>query len=204
LSDTFSGIDVNAALRQTISNGVQGSPMPAWSQVNGGPLSDQDIDDIIAYINTWGGGNEPPAPAPTPVPVTPQAIAEVRGDAVHGGQVYAENCVGCHGPRAEGRIGAQLAKNWSGIRPELAIRQTIANGVGATMPAWSQANGGPLSEQDINDVTLYVLSLKPQPQPQPTPTPTGGIGGTTAALVLGLLVIVLIGGMLIFRPGRRG
>jgi mono/diheme cytochrome c family protein len=204
LSKTFSGIDVNAALKQTISNGVSGSPMPAWSQANGGPLSEQDIDDIIAYINTWGGGNAPPAPAPTPVPVTPQAVAGVTGDATRGAKLFAENCAGCHGARAEGRIGARLQKDWPGIRPELAIRQTIANGVpGAVMPAWSQANGGPLSEQDINDITLFILSLEPQAQPQPTPTPTGGISGTTAFIILVAAVVVLIGGMLIFRPGRR-
>ena len=90
------------------------------------------------------------------------------------------------------------------IRPDLAIRQTIANGVpGSVMPAWAQANGGPLSEQDINDITLFILSLKPQAGPAPTPAPTGGISGTTAFVILVAAVVVLIGGMLIFRPGRH-
>lgn len=204
LSKDFPGINVTAALKQTISNGVPGSRMPAWSQANGGPLSEQDIDDIIAYIGTWGGIGAPVAPLPTPVPVTPQAVAGVSGDATRGAKLFAENCAGCHGARAEGRVGARLAKDWPGIRPDLAIRQTIANGVqGSPMPAWSQANGGPLSEQDINDITLFILSLPPQAQPMPTPAPTGGISGTAAFIILVAAVVVLIGGMLIFRPGMR-
>lgn len=204
LSKNFPGINVGAALKQIISNGVKGSVMPAWAQANGGPLSEQDIDDIIAYIGTWGGVSVPVAPPPTPLPVTPQAIAGVTGDAVRGAQLFAENCAVCHGAQAQGRIGVQLQKDWPGIRPDLAIRQTIANGVrGSVMPAWSQANGGPLSEQDINDITLFVLSLKPQAGPTPTPAPTGGISGTTAFVILVAAVVVLIGGMLIFRPGRH-
>ena len=37
----------------------------------------------------------------------------------------------------------------------------------------------------------------------PTPAPTGGISGTTAFVILVAAVVVLIGGMLIFRPGRH-
>lgn len=204
LSKNFPGINVGAALKQIISNGVKGSVMPAWAQANGGPLSEQDIDDIIAYIGTWGGVSVPVAPPPTPVPVTPQAVAGVSGDATRGAKLFAENCAACHGAQAQGRIGARLQKDWPGIRPDLAIRQTIADGVpGSVMPAWAQANGGPLSEQDINDITLFILSLKPQAGPTPTPAPAGGIGGTTAFVILVAAVVVLIGGMLIFRPGRH-
>ncbi len=204
LSKTFSGINVNVELKQIIANGVKGAVMPAWSQANGGPLSDQDIDDIIAYINTWGGGNAPVAPAPTPVPVTPVAVAGITGDATRGAQLFAQNCAGCHGSHGQGRVGATLQKDWPGIQPGLSIRQTIANGVrGAVMPAWSQANGGPLSDQDINDITVFILSLQSQPPPTPQPAPGGAISGVVAFVVL-VLVAILVGGLLIIRPIRHG
>ncbi|MER3458187.1 MAG: hypothetical protein C4309_05750 [Chloroflexota bacterium] len=126
------------------------------------------------------------------------------GDPQRGARLYAENCAMCHGPTGQGRVGPQLSKNFPGINVGAALKQIISNGVkGSVMPAWAQANGGPLSEQDINDITLFILSLKPQAGPTPTPAPTGGISGTTAFVILVAAVVMLIGGMLIFRPGRH-
>jgi len=50
---------------------VPGSPMPAWSQEHGGPLTDQDINDIVAFILSWKPAAAPegsmaPFPAITP------------------------------------------------------------------------------------------------------------------------------------------
>ena len=43
--------------------------MPAWSQEQGGPLTDQEINDITAYILTWSGvesetGTQTPSAGP--------------------------------------------------------------------------------------------------------------------------------------------
>ena len=67
-----------------------------------------------------------------------------------GARLYAENCAVCHGPNGEGRVGATLNKNWPAIRPEATVKTIIENGVeGAVMPAWSQKNGGPLTDAEI-------------------------------------------------------
>ena len=76
-----------------------------------------------------------------------------------GANIYSENCAACHGDDGQGRIGATLAKDWSSIRPDLRIRETIERGIqGTVMPAWGQSRGGPLNDQEIDAVTLYILS----------------------------------------------
>ena len=53
-------------------------------------------------------------------------------------QLFAHNCAVCHGVDGQGRVGANLAKDWPSIRPDLRIRATISNGIpGTAMPAWS-------------------------------------------------------------------
>ena len=46
-----------------------------------------------------------------------------------GAQLYAENCAVCHGPNGEGRVGAELSKDWPSIRPDLRVKMVIEQGV---------------------------------------------------------------------------
>jgi len=76
-----------------------------------------------------------------------------------GAQIFAENCAVCHGSDGKGRVGATLAKDWPSIRPDLRVKTTIENGVtGSVMPPWGQANGGPLTEEEIDALVYYILS----------------------------------------------
>ena len=53
------------------------------------------------------------------------------------------------GKEGKGRIGATLAKNWPSIRPDMTVGTIVKNGVsGTAMLAWSQNNGGPLSDEE--------------------------------------------------------
>ena len=40
-------------VQSVISNGVPGSPMPAWGQRQGGPLDDAEVADLVALIMAW-------------------------------------------------------------------------------------------------------------------------------------------------------
>ena len=197
----FSGIDVDAALTQTISQGIDGTVMPAWSENEGGPLSDQDIEDIVAYIDSSFQGTEPIQPAPTYDPPDIEPLPDVSGDPSQGAAVYQANCVMCHGPEGRGRFGAPLAKSWPGNQPDVYVHEVVSDGIdGSTMPAWSQEQGGPLTSQDIDNVTAYVLSLEPS-QPSATEPATvreGPLSATTTAVAAGVLLILVLGGLVIY------
>lgn len=190
----FPGIQVNAEITQTVRDGIPGSPMPAWGAANGGPLSDQDISDIVAYIVSAFAGTSPIEPLPTYLapPVTP--LPGIPGDASAGGVVYAANCAVCHGDRGQGRIGRTLAKTWEGTDPTAYIRQVVHDGIpGSAMPAWSQSRGGPLTEADIANVGAFVLTFSPAAS-LPTPiAPTGGpLGRGSSLILLGVLALVVV------------
>jgi len=194
LSATFGGINPKAFFEQIITNGVANSPMPAWGQEKGGPLSKQDVTDVAAYVAGLTGGTEPIASAPTvaPLPITP--APGVVGDPSAGSVVFAQNCAVCHGTKGEGRIGATLQKNWSGINPAAYIRSTVEKGVaGSPMPAWLNTNGGPLTSKDIDNVSAFILTaLKTSGGATPTPTPAAGpVSFSVGISVLALIVILL-------------
>lgn len=205
LAQNWPSIRPDLTIRNVISVGVPGSPMPAWSQTKGGPLSEAQIDALVAYILSWESGQAfeyVPAWTPTPhPPITP--VANIQGDPNRGVLLYDQNCTVCHGLRGEGRIGAVLAKDWPSIRPDLTVDNVISNGVsGSVMPAWSQANGGPLNDQEIADITAYILTLPPtridSGLPIPTPAETSnGIGGFIGIMVT-LLLFAFVVGLILF------
>ncbi len=211
LKKDFPGIRVDLFLKETISNGVEGSVMPSWSKAKGGPLSDADIDDVVAFIRSLGRPTPPINVTPPPTETAPPLPAPIAtfpaGDASRGATVYSGNCQVCHGDRGQGNIGATLRKDWPGINPEAFIEATVARGVaGSKMPAWAQSNGGPLTNQQIADVTAYVRTLKPAPQPTPAPSniPTGGLfGNTTALICAGLVIVVGAGALGVGLMGRQ-
>jgi len=203
LSKDWPSIRPDLRVKTVIEQGVPGSPMPAWSQENGGPLTDAEVEALTLYILTWETGGLPdlsPTPTFTPrPPITP--VPDVEGDPNRGAVLYAENCAVCHGPNAEGRVGVALGQDWPAIRPDLSIKTAIERGVpGSPMPAWSQAEGGPLADEDINDIVAFILSLPASTQPLVMPTPAqvqapSAFSGPLGALIvlIGLLVLVAIG-----------
>ncbi len=202
LDKDWPSIRPDLRVRSTIVNGIAGTPMVPWGQATGGPFSDEQIDALVAYILTWEtGGTRIIGPTPT-FAARPliTAIPDVEGDPNQGAQLFDQNCAVCHGPEGQGRVGAALAKNFSSIRPDLAVKSTISNGIaGSPMPAWSQAKGGPLTEQEINHLTAFVLTLAENPvvfeqpaQPDTALQPSWlrGWGGVLLAVLLFALIIV--------------
>lgn len=105
----------------TIANGRSGTKMPAWLQVNGGPLTDADISSVVAYLHTLQGVEAIPSPTPEPTeapqtlqptpetseaevarpsnPGGPGEAATMTGDASRGQGIFGVNCAKCHGPQ---------------------------------------------------------------------------------------------------------
>ncbi len=157
-------------VERTITNGKSASSMKAFSRRKGGDLGLAEIRAIVAYIGAWESLGEEPAlpdvlftpPTPDPVkslPILPVQVAPVTGDAVSGGELYLVYCALCHGAAGEGDLGPALARPWQGLRPDLTIRSIIQRGVpGSIMPTWSDATGGPLTDQQIDDLVALIQS----------------------------------------------
>ena len=186
--------------------------MPAWSQTQGGPLADSQVDALVCYILSWQSGG-PPVIYPTPTALARAQITAppgVVGDPNAGAVLYDQNCLVCHGPNGQGRIGATLDKDWPSVRPDLQVKATIERGIeGSPMPAWGQANGGPLTETEIDNLVAYILSWSTPANPGVlAPTPAPGIpaqgAGWVVWLVLILLVAIIIAGAFYFTRRRSG
>jgi len=201
LAKDWPSIRPDLATRESIANGVEGSVMPAWSQDNGGPLTDDEVDAVISFVLSWQTGGVPQI---TPLGDTPTPRAAVSpvpgidGDPNQGGILYDENCAVCHGSDGEGRVGATLAKDWPSVRPDLTVKDAIVRGVtGSVMPAWSQENGGPLSETEIDNLVSFLMAWTVAEQVEilePSPTedfPLAGWAGFFFTLILFVLVVVV-------------
>jgi mono/diheme cytochrome c family protein len=197
---SFPGIDPGAAIRQITTEGIQGTVMPAWGQSNGGPLTEQDISDISTYIEGVLNGTEPVAPLPEYEPPLIEPLPDVDGDPSQGSIVFARNCVTCHGDQAQGGFGWPLARTWSGNQPEVFIYQVVSDGIENTlMPGWVQSKGGPLDDQEIQDVTAYILSLDPvEGLVLPEPAPEGPLNADVSLLIFAGTALIVVAILVVY------
>lgn len=150
-------------LRTTIHVGRPGRVMPGFGQ-----LKPAEVDAIVGHIRSWM-----PDGVETPVHDT----KPVRGDAEHGGQLFASHCAACHGDRGQGGRGTGVTFSRPRDLPIIApalnnpgflaaasdsmIKETLMRGREGT-PMVSFLKQG-LSEQDIDDVVAYVRAFERHP-----------------------------------------
>jgi mono/diheme cytochrome c family protein len=126
-----------------IRSGVPSTQMPAWSVDFGGPLTDEDIRDVVAFIRAW----EPTAPEIEPAVFEP--------DSSRGALLFSTTCSICHGDDGKGSDDGPavndtlrlvtLDNDW--------YRGVIANGRPAKgMPTW----GTVLNPNQIEDLIALV------------------------------------------------
>ncbi len=109
---------------------------------------------VLALLIAFASCNTSPGrPAPGSAVPAPSEIVEFR-------PLYASNCAGCHGRNGRGGAALGLADPvYLAIASEPAIRTAIARGVpGTTMPAFSQAAGGMLTDAQIDAITRGIRS----------------------------------------------
>lgn len=127
-----------------IRSGVPNTQMPSWSVDYGGPLTDEDITDLVALMRSW----EPDAPEIVP--------ASRQPDPAQGALLFTSTCALCHGENGQGgkpgvpalNDPAKLAKF-----DDAWYRQVINNGRPAKgMPTW----GTVLAPAQIDDLVALI------------------------------------------------
>jgi len=205
LSDVFVTLDADALLEGVISQGRPDTFMPAWGQAYGGPLTEAEVQDIIAYIKSWGATYEPPVPPPQRPPLEIPPVPQVDGDPNLGYTIFQENCAACHGEGGEGRIGATLTTAFAAIEPGAFTIETVRRGVsGSLMPPFGQAYGGPLTNEEINHVAAYVLSIQgPARPPRGEVVQRGSVWPLLIVIGVSLVIVVAIARALERRQAKK-
>src|SRR6202051_659154 len=93
----FLAIADESVIRRTASNGVPGTPMPAFAQSAGGMLTDKQIDALVRGIRSWA---KPDAFRNITLP--PYAT-QSPGDVRRGADAYRTYCSSRHGPDGRAR-----------------------------------------------------------------------------------------------------
>ncbi|MBW8869285.1 MAG: c-type cytochrome [Acidobacteriales bacterium] len=168
----------DATLRDVIARGEKESLMPAFALESGGVLTDQQIDALLKGMRErWRQGD--PFGGETP----PQYRASHAGDPGKGKAVYAIACGRCHGMTREqpGKAGTILDGSFLALVNEQTIRTTIVPGrpdIGE--PDWrGHIPGRAMTDDEITDVTAWLMSQKPvmPGQPYPNRNPLSGKPG---------------------------
>lgn len=150
----------DSTLWAIISQGQPNQGMSPFGNAGGGPLDDDQINAIVAYIRSWEGN--------PPVEVPPQVSAETL--ALKGAEIYKQICAQCHGDQGQGNVGPALNDpGFQSSQTDQAIFAMISQGHGGTsMIAWDEI----LTVEQINQLVAFIRQFPPpQISGQPTPTP---------------------------------
>ncbi len=134
-------------LVEFIKIGAPSMGMPAWSQAYGGPFTDEDAHNVVAFLTTW----VPLEPDATEDLPAGEAPSEPQGSA---STLYAANCAACHGPDGEGGIGPPLQSN-AFVRDqtdEALIEFVLSGRSGTAMPGFE----GKLPLEDIRTIITLL------------------------------------------------
>jgi mono/diheme cytochrome c family protein len=137
----------DVTLRAIISQGQPNFGMSPFGNAYGGPLSDEEIDALVAFIRSWQ--DKPPVELPPEIVSQPLSI--------EGPDIYAEVCAQCHGVHGEGLIGPSLNDPaFQSANTDEQIFNTINVGHEATaMIGWGEI----LSADQIHQLVDYIRKL---------------------------------------------
>lgn len=149
----------DAGMEKVISEGK--GVMPAWGRDHEGPLSDQDIRMIIAYLKANARTGEPSAAGAGTPATSPAAGGTPSADA--GRQIFSSNCVPCHGANGSRIPAANLSsKSFLDGVDNASLIAIITTGKGS-MPGFGASSGGTLSDSDVQSVAEFLRTLAQAP-----------------------------------------
>ena len=152
VSTTFLATATNEYLARGIREGRPGTAMAGYAKIRGGPLDDDEVAAIIAFLRDRGPARER------------LATQTVMGDVARGEVVYAANCQRCHGTRAERGNAVHLANmSLLSAASDSFLRYAIVHGRPGTPMLSFQ---GALGEDDIDNVVAMLRSWATPPPPE--------------------------------------
>ena len=163
----FLAIADDSAIRNVVSSGVRGTPMPAFAQSAGGMLADKQIDSLVRGIRSWAPSSDLRGSNPPPY------IAKTAGNAQHGADIYQTFCSGCHGPNGTGgnKASSIVDPSYLALVSDQYLRTEVIAGrpeLGA--PDWREnVPGKPMSDQEVTDVVAWLTAQRATIPGQPYP-----------------------------------
>ena len=160
-------------LKNTISKGRPGTPMPAFAKSAGGMLTDQQVDILASEMQKrWGN------PSKFSGVALPSYASDSPGDVTRGATVYRMKCLACHGVEGKGGTiaGAIADPSYLALASDQLLRTTVIVGRPTHGMPDFQRSGKPISPQEINDVVAWVVSHReqnPLSATAPAPPPAG-------------------------------
>jgi len=162
-SDDFLTGHFDDTIAQIISYGQPGEGMQAFGLAYGGPLTDQEINAIIAFMRAWAEPEEEPAGAAAAL--TDLAKIENPSFAKDIKPIFDAKCASCHGKRIKGgyRVETYDTVMTSGDNPPVIVAGDAANSTlikmlrGIKTPAGGQMPPGrPLKKEQIELIERWV------------------------------------------------
>jgi mono/diheme cytochrome c family protein/rhodanese-related sulfurtransferase len=152
VSTTFLASASDEYISRGIREGRPGTAMAGYGKLRGGPLDDDEVAAIIAFLRDRGPARERLATKP------------VSGDATRGEAVYAANCQRCHGTRTDRGDAVHLANmSLLSAASDSFLRYAVVHGrPGTPMPAFQ----GVLGEDEIDNVVAMLRTWATPPPPE--------------------------------------
>lgn len=134
----------DGGLISTINEGK--GVMPGFGRAKGGSFSVLETAALLAYMKSWAGLSATSA----------LAGAGVGGE---GKDLFARNCVPCHGDGGDKVPGVRLkSADFLQSRTDSVLLQTITDGNAKGMPAWGKSAGGPFTVEQTRAILDYLKS----------------------------------------------
>ena len=153
-------------LHKTTANGVRGTSMPAFAQLAGGMLTEQQIDAITNGIfSRWGRAGILDRTSP------PSYAARTPGNVEQGKLAFGTYCASCHGPEGRGTAKGSAITNDSflALVSDQGLRTIVITGrPELNAPDWrGNVPGKPMTDQEITNVVAWLASQRVRNPGQP-------------------------------------
>jgi len=165
----FLEIVPDETLTMVISDGREGTLMPAFTKKKGGALTAEEVELLATGLKRYWR-------AAKALKDIPPYEAKGNGDVAAGAKVFARACAGCHGDQGQGgqhaegkrAAGAIHDAAFLGLLSDQALRRLIITGrpdLDPGMPDYGEGRGRgkgfrPLSDREVTDLVSLLASWR--------------------------------------------